>query len=55
MSASSPASSTNPDELENLIHQMGKINIEPADLKNQLLSMSEERDSPLSRSQEEDA
>ncbi|XP_065567186.1 kinesin-like protein KIF20B isoform X3 [Artemia franciscana] len=42
-------SSTNPIESENLIRQMGKLNIECADLKNQLLVISEERDSLLRR------
>ncbi|KAK2706397.1 hypothetical protein QYM36_016441 [Artemia franciscana] len=42
-------SSTNPIESENLIRQMGKLNIECADLKNQLLVIIEERDSLLRR------
>ncbi|XP_065576822.1 uncharacterized protein LOC136037897 [Artemia franciscana] len=42
-------SSTNPIDSENLICQMGKLNIECADLKNQLLVISEERDSLLRR------
>ncbi|XP_065584428.1 kinesin-like protein KIF20B [Artemia franciscana] len=42
-------SSTNPIESENLIRQMEKLNIECADLKNQLLVISEERDSLLRR------
>ncbi|KAK2705571.1 hypothetical protein QYM36_015834 [Artemia franciscana] len=42
-------SSTNPIESENLIRQMGKLNIECADHKNQLLVISEERDSLLRR------
>ncbi|XP_065565866.1 restin homolog [Artemia franciscana] len=42
-------SSTNPIESENLIRQMGKLNIECVDLKNELSVISEERDSLLRR------